>query len=87
LRVKLPGASEDQIRAANEAVVLEVTRDGRRWISNTIVDGRSVIRVMVISYLTGYRQLEDLAIALTEGVSSATPIPRSGRGHRIAAKD
>ena len=70
LRVKLPGASEEQIHAANEAVVQEVTHDGRRWISNTVVNGRSVIRMMVISYLTDYRHLEDLAIALTEAASS-----------------
>jgi len=78
LRVKLPGASEEQIRAANEAVVQEVTRDGRRWISNTIVNGRSVIRVMVISYLTGYRHLEDLAIALTEGMKKISPRRHGG---------
>jgi glutamate/tyrosine decarboxylase-like PLP-dependent enzyme len=66
LRVKLPGACEEQIREANEAVVQEVTRDGRRWISSTLVNDRSVIRVMIISYLTGHRQLEELAIALTE---------------------
>jgi glutamate/tyrosine decarboxylase-like PLP-dependent enzyme len=66
LRVKLPGRSEEQIRAAHEAIVQEVTRDGRRWISTTLVNGRSVIRVMVISYLTGHRQLEDLMIALTD---------------------
>lgn len=71
LRVKLPGASEEQIRAANEAVVQEVTRDGRRWISSTIVNDRSVIRVMVISYLTGHRQLEELMIALTAAVKSS----------------
>jgi aromatic-L-amino-acid decarboxylase len=70
LRVKLPGASEDQVRAANQAVVQEVTRDGRRWISDTVVNGRSVIRMMVISYLTGHRQLEDLAIALTDAVQT-----------------
>lgn len=66
LRVKLPGAKEEQVRAANEAVVQEVTRDGRRWISTTFVNDRSVIRVMVISYLTGHRQVEELIIALTE---------------------
>jgi glutamate/tyrosine decarboxylase-like PLP-dependent enzyme len=66
LRVKMPGANEEQIRAANEAVVQEVTRDGRRWISSTLVNERSAIRVMVISYLTGHRQLEELMIALTE---------------------
>jgi glutamate/tyrosine decarboxylase-like PLP-dependent enzyme len=69
LRVKLPGASEEQIRAANEAVVEAVTRDGRRWISSTVVNGRSVIRMMVISYLTGHPQIEDLIIALTEAAA------------------
>lgn len=69
LRVKLPGAGEDQIRAAHEAIVQEVTRDGKRWISSTTVNDRSVIRMMVISYLTGHRHLEDLMIALTEAAS------------------
>src|SRR5262249_50148731 len=66
LRVKVPGASEELIRTANQAVVEDVTREGRRWISSTLVNGRSVIRMMVISYLTGHRQIEDLIIALTE---------------------
>src|SRR5262249_51179191 len=44
LRVKLPGASEERVRTANEAVVEKVTREGRRWISCTQVNGRSVIR-------------------------------------------
>ncbi|HEX7288077.1 MAG TPA: pyridoxal-dependent decarboxylase, partial [Candidatus Angelobacter sp.] len=77
LRVKLPGAGEEQIRAANQAVVQEVTRDGRRWISDTVVNGRSVIRMMVISYLTGHRQLEDLAIALTDAVRTKTSAANS----------
>lgn len=64
-RLKLKGATEEQVRAANEAIVQEVTRDGRRWISNTVVNGKSVIRMMVISYLTGHRHLEELTIALT----------------------
>ncbi len=67
-RVKLPGASDKQIRVVNQAIVQEVTHDGRRWISTTLVNGKSVIRVMVISYLTGHRHLEDLMIALTEAV-------------------
>jgi aromatic-L-amino-acid/L-tryptophan decarboxylase len=64
-KVKLPGATAEELRAAHEAIVHEVTRDGRRWISTTLVDGRSVIRVMVISYLTAHRHLEELIIALT----------------------
>jgi glutamate/tyrosine decarboxylase-like PLP-dependent enzyme len=72
-RVKLKGAKEEQVRAANEAIVQEVARDGRRWISTTLVNGKSVIRMMVISYLTGHRQLEELMIALT---AAATKAPR-----------
>jgi glutamate/tyrosine decarboxylase-like PLP-dependent enzyme len=65
-RAKLTGATEQEIQAANEAIVLDATRDGHRWISSTIVNGRSVIRMMVISYLTGHQQLEELIIALTD---------------------
>jgi glutamate/tyrosine decarboxylase-like PLP-dependent enzyme len=65
-RAKLTGATDQEIQAANEAIVQDATRDGRRWISNTIVNGRSVIRMMVISYLTGHQQLEELIIALTD---------------------
>jgi aromatic-L-amino-acid/L-tryptophan decarboxylase len=65
-RLKLPGAAEQERRALHEAIVHEVTRDGRRWISTTLVNGRSVMRMMVISYLTAHRHLEDLMIAVTE---------------------
>jgi glutamate/tyrosine decarboxylase-like PLP-dependent enzyme len=63
-RVKRAGITDR--RAAHEAIVHEVTRDGHRWISTTLVGGQSVIRMMVISYLTGHRHLEDLMIAVTE---------------------
>jgi len=65
LRIRRPGLSEAERHAIHEVIVLEVTRDGRRWISTTSVNGKSVIRMMVISYLTGHRQIEDLMIALT----------------------
>ena len=38
----------------------------RRWISETIVKGQSVLRMMVISYLTEERHLLGLQNALTE---------------------
>ena len=65
-RIKRAGMTDEERRAAHEAIVHEVTRDGRRWISTTLVNGQSVIRMMVISYLTAHRHLEDLMIALTE---------------------
>ena len=63
-RVKLAGANEAEAARANAAVVDEVTRDGRRWISLTNVNGRSVIRMMIISYLTEERHLRELQEAL-----------------------
>src|SRR5262249_565825 len=68
-RVKLPGASEERVRAAQEAIVQEITRDGRRWISTTLVNGRWVMRMMVISYVTEDRHLEQLRIALTDAAA------------------
>jgi glutamate/tyrosine decarboxylase-like PLP-dependent enzyme len=65
-RVKRAGITEEDRRAAHEAIVHEVTRDGHGWISTTLVGGQSVIRMMVISYLTAHRHLEDLIIALTD---------------------
>jgi aromatic-L-amino-acid/L-tryptophan decarboxylase len=56
-------SSDDLVRRHLELVDL-VTRDGRRWISETRVCGQSVLRMMVISYLTGEQQLADLQTAL-----------------------
>jgi aromatic-L-amino-acid/L-tryptophan decarboxylase len=81
LRMNLPGATEDEIRAANEAIVAEVTRDGKRWISTTLVNGRPVIRMMVISYLTAHRQVEDLIIALTDAAKQLS-VARRGQAEQ-----
>ena len=58
-RLKNAGVGEDLTRRHLE-LVDHVTRDGRRWISETRVCGQSVLRMMVISYLTGEQQLADL---------------------------
>ena len=83
-RVKLARADEEERRAAHEAIAHEVTRDGRRWISTTLVNGQSVMRMMVISYLTAHRHLEELMIAVTEAAKkqfSVIPNPRSRGPH------
>ena len=38
-RIKRAGITDEERRAAHEAIVHEVTRDGRRWISTTLVNG------------------------------------------------
>jgi glutamate/tyrosine decarboxylase-like PLP-dependent enzyme len=64
LRLKAPGVSAAELQALHAAVIEEVNRDGQRWISGAMVNGQSVIRTMVISYLTEERHLRDLYDAL-----------------------
>ena len=66
-------ADPKQRAALHNAIVEEVTRDGRRWISETIANGESVIRVMIISYLTEERHVA----ALQEAMSAAAAKFRS----------
>jgi len=66
---RLKNIGDEDIAAAHNRVVEDVTRDGRRWISETVVCGKSVLRMMVISYLTEERHLRDLERAL-EGARS-----------------
>lgn len=57
--------TSQQLAADHDWIVEEVTRDGSRWISETKVRGESVLRMMVISYLTEERHLQSLESALT----------------------
>jgi glutamate/tyrosine decarboxylase-like PLP-dependent enzyme len=68
-RFKAPTLSQPQLAGAHASIVEEVTGDGQRWISETQVNGHSVLRMMVISYLTEERHLHELSNALTEAVS------------------
>jgi len=60
VRLKDPPSDENSSASLHQAMVNEVTRDGKQWISTTVVNGRTVIRVMIISYLTEQRHLEEL---------------------------
>ncbi len=66
-RVRLNGSKAEQA-AANKALVDEVTRDGKLWISHTYVNGRSVCRMMVISYFTEEKNLQQLRNTLMKAV-------------------
>jgi len=64
LRLRAHGISASERLALHAAVIEEVNRDGKQWISGAMVNGHSVIRTMVISYLTEERHLHDLQAAL-----------------------
>jgi glutamate/tyrosine decarboxylase-like PLP-dependent enzyme len=70
--------SPEELAAAHSAIVEEVTADGQRWISETVVNGGSVLRMMVISYLTEERHLQGLEEALTKAVHQINPAARAG---------
>jgi len=68
-RFKAPSLSHQQLSETHARIVDDVTRDGHRWISETNVNGHSVLRMMVISYLTEERHLRDLSRALVEAAT------------------
>ena len=80
-RVKTSGMSAQQLATVHVAIVEEVTRDGQRWISETVANNQSVIRMMVISYLTGERHLLALEKALTSAAGAS--IPKSAPASQI----
>jgi glutamate/tyrosine decarboxylase-like PLP-dependent enzyme len=80
---RVKGVPEAEVAAANTAIVDEVTRDGSRWISPTFAGGKSVIRVMIISYLTGEKQIEGLERAL----DAAAQKMKVGSGTAAASSD
>jgi aromatic-L-amino-acid/L-tryptophan decarboxylase len=69
-RLKPSGLSNEQLASNHVQIVDKVTRDGTRWISETRVAGKSVLRMMVISYLTDERHLRALQQSL-ETVATA----------------
>lgn len=64
LNLRLKDASEADAERLHARVVDEVTKTGERWISLTRVGGKSVIRMMVISYLTEPEHLRKLLEAM-----------------------
>lgn len=55
---------EGEIARLHHAIAAEITQNGQQWISTTRVRGRSVLRMMVISYLTEERHIDALAASL-----------------------
>ena len=69
-KVRSAGRSAEQVATIHQQIVEEVTRDGQRWISDTVVNGCSVLRMMVISYLTEERHVKHLEEALQAAARS-----------------
>jgi Glutamate decarboxylase and related PLP-dependent proteins len=76
LNLRLRGDLTPETRAALHASIIEeVNRDGQRWISSATVNGQSVIRTMIISYLTEERHVNDLQNALLAACGKVVRAP------------
>jgi glutamate/tyrosine decarboxylase-like PLP-dependent enzyme len=64
LNFRLRGVDEHEAEAAHQTFIEEFNRDGRYWISRTHVRGESVLRMMIISYLSTAEHLAGLQEAL-----------------------
>jgi glutamate/tyrosine decarboxylase-like PLP-dependent enzyme len=64
LNFRLRGVADDEARAAHRQFIDEFNRDGRYWISASHVRGKSVLRMMIISYLSTAEHLAGLQEAL-----------------------
>jgi aromatic-L-amino-acid/L-tryptophan decarboxylase len=75
---RLKGVPADRLSEAHARIVDQVTHDGQRWISETVVNGGSVMRMMIISYLTEERHLHDLESALSAAAGTLNFVAKVG---------
>ena len=64
LNFRLRGVDEADAEAVHQAFIEEFNRDGSYWISRTHVRGKSVLRMMIISYLSTSEHIAGLQKAL-----------------------
>jgi len=76
-RLKTKNLTQERLAAVHCEIVEEVTGDGQRWISETKIRSQSVLRMMVISYLTEERHLQALEDALNHAVDKVALASRA----------
>jgi aromatic-L-amino-acid/L-tryptophan decarboxylase len=80
LHLKAREVSPLDRKTMHAAIIEEVNRDGQRWISGATVNGESVIRTMVISYLSEERHLRELQAALEASCIALRPLLKDEAG-------
>lgn len=74
LNFRLCGVDEADAEAVHQAFIDEFNRDGQYWISRTQVRGKSVLRMMIISYLSTSEHLAGLQKALQAAAERLLPV-------------
>jgi ribosomal silencing factor RsfS len=72
-------SGQQEPTAAQASIVDAVTRAGQLWISDAVVNGSSVLRIMVISYLTEARHVKALEDALENAAKALTAPLETGQ--------
>ncbi len=72
LNFRLRGVADHETEAAHRTFIDEFNRDGLYWISCTRVRGKSVLRMMIISYLSTAEHLAGLQQALQSAAQRLT---------------
>jgi aromatic-L-amino-acid/L-tryptophan decarboxylase len=74
LRIRDFRGDAHELSSLHATIIEDVNRDGQRWISGAMVNGKSVIRTMIISYLTEQRHLQGLQAALEAAALRVPPV-------------
>jgi glutamate/tyrosine decarboxylase-like PLP-dependent enzyme len=74
LRLRRHIVGPQELSSLHSAIIEEVNRDGQRWISGATVNDQSVIRTMIISYLSEERHLQGLQSALQAAAVRIVPL-------------
>jgi aromatic-L-amino-acid decarboxylase len=73
-----PGATLEQANEANQKIVDDFRRDGRIFLSSTLIDGRFTLRMAAVSFRT-HRKTIDLTLRLLREQISETRVPRRAK--------
>jgi glutamate/tyrosine decarboxylase-like PLP-dependent enzyme len=86
LNFRLRGVDEADAEAAHRAFIEEFNRDGSYWISRTHVRGKSVLRMMIISYLSTSEHVAGLQTALQSAAERVVRRLEVGKSFTVPAK-
>ena len=86
LNFRLRGVDDTEAEAVHQAFIEEFNRDGSYWISRTHVRGKSVLRMMIISYLSTSEHIAGLQKALHSAAERVMQGIEIGENFPVTAK-
>jgi aromatic-L-amino-acid decarboxylase len=69
-RLRRPGLDEPGLRQLNESLLARINAGRRVFLSSTVLDGRYVIRICVLSFRTHRDRMEECLEAIRQGIAA-----------------